>query len=657
MRTRPGTIALLLAIALVCCATQGGSAASTALRLNGTFLQYWDEMQGWPPETWRVVLDQMKELRMNTVVIQMLERENSDGTRHSFIGPAGQLDATETILCYADTNDFKIYLGLYLPNWNHDMTGSDFLVETQSRMAEVAQQAWDRYLSGNRHRSFAGWYLPYEPWTGAYLPAEVSRLKSFFQGTDAACRLFAGEAPLAISPFISSQRPPPCQVEQTYRQLLDQAGIDILLLQDSVGAQQWTNDIVQRASPYYQALRNACDATGVQLWANLESYQIAGTIFTSCDATRLRKQFDAAAPFVDTFVTFDFLHYMNSAVFLSGWDQDRRDRMRQLFDDYKADFVNTDYAPLASPHVTASAAGGSLSLTWLGMPGDQFLVQFTFRLGDGWTNLDAPVVTNGSEFTCVAPANAQAPACFYRLQRLPRLNLPDSMLWIPPGEFLMGTPPSDTNRTASELPQFQVRFTHGFWIGQHEVTQAEYQNLTCTNPAAFPSDLENPVEKVSWLEAAAYCVRLTQRERETGRLPDGYAYRLPTEAEWEYAARAGSTNQFSFGDDPALLGGYGWYITSSGLRPHSVGELPPNAWALRDIHGNVFEWCCDWIESAPTEPVADFTGNTTAPYHAVRGGAWSFPWVNCRCSWRAGYPPVARQSYLGFRIVLAPPAS
>lgn len=651
------TVACLLGLAWLGCVVPCRAQATTALRLNGSFIQYWDEMQGWPPETWHTVLARMKEVQMDTVIIQMLARENSDGTTHSYIGPANQLDATETILHYADTNDFKVFLGLYLPNWNHDMTGSNFLYEAQGRMATVAQQAWDRYLSGNRHRSFAGWYLPYESWTGSYSSAEITRLRSFFQATTAACRLIAGEQPVAISPFISSQRPPPCQVEQTYRQLLDQSGIDLLLLQDSVGAQQWNDDIVQRASPYFQAFRNACDATGVELWANLESFQISGSVFTSCDAVRLQRQFDATAPFVDGFVTFDFFHYMNPDVFLASWDQARRDRMRQLFSDYQARFVKVDYAPLSPPRLAASYATNGLMLNWHGLPGDQFEVQSSFTLTDDWAALDVTVVTNGSEFRCAAPLDAQAHGSFYRIRRLPRLQLPDSMLWIPPGDFTMGTGPTDTSRTASELTQFQAGFTRGFWIGRHEVTQSEYQNLMCSNPAAYPANLENPVEKVSWPEAMEYCTRLTQREHEAGRLPEGHAYRLPTEAEWEYAARAGSTNRFSFGDASSLLGSYGWYNTNSGARPHPVGELQPNGWGLQDVHGNVLEWCWDWIERAPTEAVTDFIGKTTGPYHAVRGGAWSFPWVSCRCGWRAGYAPVARQAYLGFRVVLAPPPS
>jgi formylglycine-generating enzyme required for sulfatase activity len=296
-----------------------------------------------------------------------------------------------------------------------------------------------------------------------------------------------------------------------------------------------------------------------------------------------------------------------------------------------------------------------LTLNWRGIAGDQFELHFKTNLSDAWQPLSVSILTNGMEFSFVDTAHTHEHACFYRIQRLPRLELPDSMVWVPPGEFMMGTPAGDTNRTPSELQQFEASFSHGFWIGQHEVTQWEYQNVTCTNPATYSSDLNNPVEKISWPDAMDYCTRLTQRERQTGRLPDGYTYRLPSEAEWEYAARAGTTNSYSFGDDPSLLSTYGWYVGNSGARSHPAGQLQANPWGLQDIHGNVLEWCQDWIQATPPGPVTDFIGATSGPYHAVRGGGWSFGWASCRCSWRAGYAPVARQPYLGFRVVLAPP--
>ncbi|HWQ92025.1 MAG TPA: DUF4434 domain-containing protein [Clostridia bacterium] len=651
---RPRLGFFLVTLAVLLAGFFPASGASGPLRLSGGFMQFWPEMQSWPPENWQAVLQSMKQAQMNTVIVQMLAFENNDGSLYSFIGPNGQPDATETILDYADTNGFKIFLGLYMPNWNHDMTGSNFLFETQTRMAAVAQQAWDRYLSHNRHSSFAGWFIPYEPWTGNYQPAEVDRLRSFFQSIDASCQAVSGDFPLLISPFINSYRPSPCRVEQLYRQILNQSGIDIVLLQDSVGAQRWETNIEQRVAPYFEAFQNACESTGAKLWANLESFRISN-VYAPCDATRLKKQFDAVGPFVENFVTFDFLHYMNPAVFLPGWDATRRGQMQQLYSDYKSAFVDVDYTPFARPAVSATVSANELRLTWHSMPGDQFEVQVKTNLSGGsWMPSATPILVNGAEFTLVEPLQGDAPARWYRVQKLARLTIPETMVYIPPGTFRMGTPATDPNKTAFELSPFQVTLTRGFWLGQFEVTQSEYQNLLCTNPASNTADLECPVDKVSWANAMEYCSRLTQQERQALRLPEDYVYRLPTEAEWEYAARAATTNWFSFGDDPQLLPTYAWYNANSQGATRPVGQLQPNPWGIRDIHGNVFEWCWDWIGSAPAQPVTDLRGATNGTHHAIRGGASSYPWVNCRSSWRIGYSAASVAFNVGFRIVLAP---
>jgi formylglycine-generating enzyme required for sulfatase activity len=649
------TTALVVCLWLSVAARQSrGATPADPLRLGGTFLQYQEEMRTWSPSTWSAVLDRMRDLRMNIIIVQMLVRENDDGTTHSFIGASGQTDATEVILNYADANGLKVFLGTYCPSWKHDMLAGSFLSETQGKMAVVAKQAWDRYLSDGRHPSFAGWYIPYEPWTADYQPAEIARLRLFLQQIHAACLQISGDMPLAISPFISAQRPPPCQVEQTYRQILDQSGPDLLLLQDSVGAQKWETDIRPHVAPYFHAFRAACDATGVRLWANIESFRITAASFFPADAARLSRQLGAAAPFVDQFVTFDYFHYMNPVGFLSSWDANRRSQMQRLYADYKAAFVTDDYAPWAPPRVTPGLLENSLTLRWTGSPADQYEVQINTNLTANWTALSAPILTHTAEFQACDTIPPGATARFYRVRRLSRLEVPDSMVWVPPGTFAMGTPPGDTNRTPDELSPFEVTLTRGFWMGRFEVTQSEYQNVMCTNPASFVGNLESPVEMISWTQACDYCTRLTQQERQAGRLPADYSYRLPTEAEWEYAARAGTTNRFSFGRDPALLDSYGWYQHNSGSHVHPVGMLQPNPWGLRDVHGNVFEWCWDWIRTAPSTPMTDLVGSTNTIYRTVRGGAWSFPWGHCRSSWRAGQNLNNRQADIGLRVVLVP---
>jgi len=647
-------VTFLVWILAICSIQMPSPAASSVVRLNGTFFQYWDEMQTWTPAVWQSLLAQMQQLQMDTVVIQMLVRENGDGTLHSFIGPTGQPDATESILQFADTNGFRVFLGLYLPNWNHDMLASNFLYETQIRMADTAQQTWTRYLSGDRHSSFAGWYLPYEPWTANYSSAEISRLRAFFQGVNQACQALSGDLPLAISPFVNSTRPPPCEVERVYTQLLDQSGIGIVMLQDSVGAQQWNRNIIQHVSPYAEAFQRACAATDVELWANLECYQIEGTTYAPCTAARLQKQLEATAPFVQRFVTFEFVHYMNPVAFLSSWNQDRRDRMQQLFADYKAAFVDQDYAPWGAPVISTTATSGNLSLKWPGGPGDLFQIQWKSNLADAvWLPLAANILTNGTMFSAFEELATQAQARFFRVERLPKLQPLEDMVWIPPGTFRMGTPTNDPGVTPDELSQFTVTLSRGFWISRFEVAQSDYQNLMCTNRSSFIGDLNRPVERVSWNDAMDFCSRLTQQERQMGRLTDTHLYRLPSEAEWEYAARAGRTNWFSFGNNASLLGSYAWYNGNSGATTHPGGERLPNPWGLCDMHGNVFEWCWDWIATAPSGLVPDFIGSTNGAYHAIRGGAWSFPADYCRSSYRVGYSPSARTSNVGFRIVLA----
>jgi formylglycine-generating enzyme required for sulfatase activity len=300
-------------------------------------------------------------------------------------------------------------------------------------------------------------------------------------------------------------------------------------------------------------------------------------------------------------------------------------------------------------------------LNWGGATGDQFQVQFKANLQESaWTPLPAAVLTNGAAYSIVDTGVPGQGCRYYRVLRLPRLQVPDSMVWIPPGDFLMGTPASDSARTTNpldtqaELSQFQVALTRGFWMSRSELTQWEYQDIMCGNPSAFSDDLNNPVESVNWTQAEYYCARLTQREQQAGRLPNDYAYRLPTEAEWEYVARAGTTGWFSFGDDLSLLHSYGWYTVDSASSPHPTGQLLPNPWGLSDMHGNVFEWCWDWIAAPPAGPVTDLIGQTNGILHAIRGGAWNSSWVDCRSSWRTGHVPTYANSALGLRVVLAP---
>jgi len=228
--------------------------------------------------------------------------------------------------------------------------------------------------------------------------------------------------------------------------------------------------------------------------------------------------------------------------------------------------------------------------------------------------------------------------------------------WIPPGTFTMGSPAGEQDRLGSEGPQTQVTIRRGFWMGRYEVTQGQYQAVMGGNPSFFSGDPDRPVENATWYDATNYCAKLTGRERTTGRLPAGYVYRLPTEGEWEYACRAGTTNRFSFGEDPGYskLGSYAWFTGNSGRTTHPVGLKRPNPWGLYDTHGHVWEWCLDWYGTYPGGSVTDPKGPKSGSYRVVRGGSWLDDGLNCRSAVRNYSTPEYRHDGFGFRVVLAP---
>lgn len=231
------------------------------------------------------------------------------------------------------------------------------------------------------------------------------------------------------------------------------------------------------------------------------------------------------------------------------------------------------------------------------------------------------------------------------------------LVWISPGSFFMGSLPGEKDRLRQEGPRLRVTFSQGFWMGKFEVTQAEYQAVMGRNPSRFPGDLRRPVEQVSCPEAIRFCARLTERERQAGRLPPGHVFRLPTEAEWEYAARAGTDARFSFGDDLAYatLGRHAWFNQNSGGGTHPVGSLCPNPWGLCDMYGNVEEWCGDgWRASLAGMAATDPKTPPTGKFRVIRGGSWRAPASQCRSASRDyAWPDYHEKGTTGFRVVLA----
>lgn len=168
------------------------------------------------------------------------------------------------------------------------------------------------------------------------------------------------------------------------------------------------------------------------------------------------------------------------------------------------------------------------------------------------------------------------------------------------------------------------------------------------NPSNFKGDAL-PVENVSWTEAMEFCQKLTERERAARRLPDGYVYTLPTEAQWEYACRAGTT-----GEHAGALSAMAWYVQNSGNTTHAVGTKQANAWGLSDMHGNVLEWCADWyVNNLPGGSVTDPTGAGSGAFRVVRGGGWGHAALHCRSAFRVRFEPVFRHNNLGFRLALS----
>jgi formylglycine-generating enzyme required for sulfatase activity len=220
----------------------------------------------------------------------------------------------------------------------------------------------------------------------------------------------------------------------------------------------------------------------------------------------------------------------------------------------------------------------------------------------------------------------------------------------------MGSREEEFGRIADETLHF-VTLSKGFWMGAHEVTLEEYLDIIGNNPTGFGSTELDPVENVTWLEAATYCDVLTIQERDAGRIPATWSYRLPTEAEWEYTCRAGArTTRFWFSDslNSLLLDSYAWYNGTSSGRTHITGTKLPNPWGLCDMHGNVFEWCLDWYAPYPSGPVTDPKGPESGIGRVFRGGSWLSNATSCRSAARFNYPPGNTDNRFGFRVVLSP---
>ena len=230
------------------------------------------------------------------------------------------------------------------------------------------------------------------------------------------------------------------------------------------------------------------------------------------------------------------------------------------------------------------------------------------------------------------------------------------LVLIPKGTFMMGSPIEEEGAENNEK-QHQVTIGKDYYLGVTEVTQGQYEKVMGTNPSYFQTRVIRksdssmyPVEQVSWEDAVEFCKKLSElpEEKKAGRV-----YRLPTEAEWEYACRAGSKTAYSFGADSKTLGDYAWFGGNSGQQTHPVGEKKANAWGLYDMHGNVWEWCSDWYGVYPMGSVSDPSGPSEGSVRVYRGGCWSGGAAFCRSAVRLWFVPSNRIDDYGFRVALS----
>lgn len=222
------------------------------------------------------------------------------------------------------------------------------------------------------------------------------------------------------------------------------------------------------------------------------------------------------------------------------------------------------------------------------------------------------------------------------------------LIRVNPGTFLMGSPPDEVLRDKAEGPQTKVTITQRFWLAKTEVTQAQYEAIAGSNPSRFKEVGPNaPVEEVSWDDAMQFCKLLNEREREAKTLPKGYEYTLPTEAQWEYACRAGTTTPYA-----GLPSAMSWSNGNSKKTTHVAGLLQPNDWGFYDMSGNVLEWCFDWYDDYPGGSVKNPSGPKRGHFRIGRGGSWRMDSRVGRSAARAGGSQGRRDYTIGFRVAL-----
>ncbi len=221
---------------------------------------------------------------------------------------------------------------------------------------------------------------------------------------------------------------------------------------------------------------------------------------------------------------------------------------------------------------------------------------------------------------------------------------------IPAGSFTMGSPESEAGRGCGER-QHEVTLSRDYYMGVYEVTQGEWKRVMGENPSCFTGD-RNPVEQVSWEDCQEFVAKLNEEYKEEleQKLGAGWRYRLPSESEWEYACRGGTTTAYG---GTGNLDTMGWYGSNSGSKTHAVGGKQPNGYGLYDMHGNVWEWCSDWYGDNPSGSVTDPSGADSGSNRVYRGGSWNNLAAYCRSALRNYITPTYRYYNLGVRLSIS----
>ena len=229
------------------------------------------------------------------------------------------------------------------------------------------------------------------------------------------------------------------------------------------------------------------------------------------------------------------------------------------------------------------------------------------------------------------------------------------LVLIPKGTFMMGAP-FDESGAGNDEAQHKVTISNEYYLGINEVTQSQYEKVMGANPSVFNASQINgdssmhPVENVSWVNAVAFCRKLSKlpEEKNAGRV-----YRLPTEAQWEFACRADSSTMYYYGENPLRIIKYAWFRGNSREQTHPVEQKIANAWGLYDMHGNVWEWCSDWYGEYPKDPVSDPTGPKEGDYKVIRSGSYDGDLAFCRSGKRGRFDPYLNYHNIGFRVAMS----